>query len=84
MQTNIEYASGNHISKSNQHPQRPQDQLDTKEGTSKSAKLFCNTSRAKHIHYLLILKYSFGKLFDYASLMTGLGSLPMTIDQTAV
>lgn len=45
---------GNRISKSNQHPQRPQDQLDTEEGTLKSAKLFCNTSRARHIHYLLI------------------------------
>lgn len=28
---------GNRISKSNQHPQRPQDQLDTEEGTLKSA-----------------------------------------------
>lgn len=47
---------GNRISKSNQHPQRPQDQLDTgtEEGTLKSAKLFCNTSTARHIHYVLI------------------------------
>lgn len=62
------------ISKSKQYPPWQQDQLD----------LFCKQIRNLQAYSLFINKYSFGQLFEYASVVTGPGSLPTTTDQTAV